>query len=256
MVPHTMSVLDALTHMSEKHYLHLPVSGGDSTLADGTSGLVDALQLITHMLRPPLPELGEDTKNQGKDPDVLRKLLRMSGVGVDIGDMSYSEDTESRAGGNYDDDDRSSVFSRTLQEDSISVSVRNGLRREYTFKLCDMTGRWHRFTIPVSYQVLLREIGRVAPDAVNVSELVSEALKENDATAGTATPVTNRVLSSIQENNNMSNTPGTPSIVSGKSRTSSFVSDGKTFELKSHVQIMYVFFLHAHTHTHTHTLVS
>ena len=120
MVPHTMSVLDALTHMSEKHYLHLPVSGGDSTLADGTSGLVDALQLITHMLRPPLPELGEDTKNQGKDPDVLRKLLRMSGVGVDIGDMSYSEDTESRAGGNYDDDDRSSVFSRTLQEDSIS----------------------------------------------------------------------------------------------------------------------------------------
>ena len=36
MVPHTMTILDALSHMSEKHYLHLPVSGGDSTLADGT----------------------------------------------------------------------------------------------------------------------------------------------------------------------------------------------------------------------------
>ena len=36
MVPHTMTILDALSHMSEKHYLHLPVSGGDSTLPDGT----------------------------------------------------------------------------------------------------------------------------------------------------------------------------------------------------------------------------
>ena len=187
------------------------------------------------MLRPPLPELGEDTKNQGKNPDVLRKLLRMSGVGVDLNDMSYSEGTESRAGDTYDDD-RSSVFSRTLQDDAISVGVLNGLRKEFTFKLCDMTGRWHRFTIPVSYQSLLREVHRVASDTVNVTE--EETLKENDATTvATATPVTNRVLSSIQENN-LSNTPSTPSAM-GKNYTSGAVYDGKMFELKSHVQIMY-----------------
>ena len=196
---------------------------------------MDALQLITHMLRPPLPEVGENTKNQGKDPDVLRKLLRMSGVGVDLNDMSYSEGTESRY-----DNDSSSVFSRTLQDDSISVGVIQGLqgiRREFTFKLCDMTGRWHRFTIPVSYQDLLREVHRVAPDLVEVTE--EETLKENDVTASaTATPVSNRVLNSIQENN-LSNTPSTPSAMMRKGQNDVNVDDGKMFDLKSHVQIMY-----------------
>ena len=100
-----------------------------------------------------------------------------------------------------------------------------------------MTGRWHRFTIPVSYQRLLREVHRVAPDVVEVTE--EETLKENDVTAsGTATPISNRVLSSIQENN-LSNTPSTPSAMMRKGQNDVNVDDGKMFDLKSHVQIMY-----------------
>lgn len=251
MVPHTMTVLEALQHMSTKKYLHLPVHGGESTMADGTSGLVDALQLITHLLRPPLPDL-DGEMNQGKDDAVLRKLLRMSGVGVAAGDFSVSDGT-SRPGsvsGTTFDDDRSSVCSRSRVGDDDSVSVaalRSNLRKEFAFKLCDLTGRWHRFTIGATYENLLREIMRVDSSLVTTvaeedgSVATDDVEKENDASSGRP-PLTpaRRALGTIREDgSSLNNAPSTPSMTSEKKTAESAVSEFPTLKLRSHVQIMY-----------------